>query len=333
MLKRNPTPLRLTSTDMSAVPASPAPELHGENLMAIGSGSLALRVIIHRTDISDRRPLVVINSVDYPMPPSEDFCERMWSAGYQVIFVERPGFGSSRGLPKELAKDYHIRSGAAVSTEAALILTLTRQLKLQDIVLLGMGSANPVCYRLARLCPEIELSVFSNAMFNQNIWGVFRPKWFQSMLRQTVSSKPGLYFATYGIKHQMRKAPLSFYRQLLQKSPGDLKYFEDNKSDFVKGSRLFRKIEAATFNYDLKMSLTHDQTLHDRFFEDVNAVILSGQETTELWQSELHKEADRLDLPVEYAPSGDLYAPYVSPDAFLNTIDRHSKSSRRKATV
>jgi hypothetical protein len=329
MLKHDPAPLHISAHEMNAEPAASIPDLHGEDLMAIGSGSLALRVVIHRTDISDRRPLVVINSVDYPMPPSEDFCERMWSEGYQVIFVERPGFGSSRGLPKELTKDYHIRSGAAVTTEAALILTLIRQLKLQDVVLLGMGSANPVCYRLARLCPEIELSIFSNAMFNQNIWGVFRPKWFQSMLRQTVSSKPGLYFATYGIKHQMRKAPLSFYRQLLQKSPGDLKYFEENKSDFVKGSRLFRNIEAATFNYDLKMSLTHDQTLHDRFFEEINAVILSGQETTDLWQEELQKEANRLGLPVEYAPSGDLYAPYASQDAFLKTIDQHTRSKKR----
>lgn len=332
MLKPKPHPMKFSSADTVLSATAPAPEAIGENLMQIGSGSLALRVIVHRTDISDRRPLVIINSVDYPMPPSESFCERMWAEGFQVIFVERPGFGSSRGLPKELTKDYHIRSGAAVTTEAALILTLIRQLKLQDIVLLGMGSANPVCYRLARLCPEIELSVFSNAVFNQNIWGVFRPKWFQSMLRQTVSSKPGLFFATHGIKHQMRKAPLSFYRQLLQKSPGDLKYFEENKADFVIGSRLFRKIEAATFNYDLKMSLTHDQTLHDRFFEGVNAVILSGEETTELWQAELHKEAERLGLPVEYAPSGDLYAPYASPDAFLTTIDRHSRAKQR-ATV
>lgn len=329
MLQREQiSPLIGNHTKMAAA-ARPAREAPGEDLMAIGAGSLALRVIIHGTDITDRRPLVILNSVDYPMPPSEEFCDRMWADGYQVIFVERPGFGSSRGLPKELSRDYYIRNGAAVTTEAALIYTLIRQLKLQNVVLLGMGSANPVCYRLARLCPEIELSVFSNAMFNQNIWGVFRPKWFQSMLRQTVSSKPGLYFATYGIRHQMRKAPLTFYRQLLQKSPGDLAYFEANKADFLKASRLFRNIEASTFNYDLKMSLTHDGLLHDRFFEGINAVILSGEETTELWQSEMNKEAERLSLPVEHAPSGDLYAPYVSPDAFLNTIDRHSKIKRR----
>ena len=79
----------------------PVRDTPGEDLMALGAGILALRVIIHRTDISDRRPLVILNSVDYPMPPSEDFCDRKWAEGYQVIFVERPGFGRSRGLPDE----------------------------------------------------------------------------------------------------------------------------------------------------------------------------------------------------------------------------------------
>ena len=203
----------------------------------IGAGRLALRVIIHREIVSDRRPLVIINSVDFPMPPSEAFCERMWAAGYQVIFIERPGFGSSKGLQKQLTSDRNIKSGAAVTTEAAVLFQMLEQLELKNIVLLGMGSANSVCYRLSRLHPEIELSIYSNAMFNQDIWGVFRPKWFQAMLRQTVGSKPGLYFATYGVKYQLRRAPLTFYRQLLQKSPGDLKYFEENKSEFLNASR------------------------------------------------------------------------------------------------
>lgn len=295
----------------------------------IGAGRLALRVIIHRETVSDRRPLVIINSVDFPMPPSEAFCERMWAAGYQVIFIERPGFGSSKGLPKQLTNDRNIKSGAAVTTEAAVLFQMLEQLELKNIVLLGMGSANPVCYRLSRLNPEIELSIYSNAMFNQDVWGVFRPKWFQAMLRQTVGSKPGLYFATYGVKYQLRRAPLTFYRQLLQKSPGDLKYFEENKPEFLNASRLIRNIEASTFNYDLKMSLTSDPLLHDKFFAGTNAVIMTGEETTELWQSQLQAEANRLNLPIVYAPSGDLYAPYASADTLLTTIDEHSKKRRR----
>lgn len=321
--------LKMSSPSASAADARPIQDESSTELTSIGSGSLALRVIIHRSKISELRPMVIVNSVDFPMPPSEAFCERMWAEGYQVIFIERPGFGSSPGLPRSLSSDQNIKSGAAVTTEAALIYALLQEMQLKNIVLLGMGSANPVCYRLARLHPEIELSIYSNAMFNQDIWGVFRPKWFQAMLRQTVGSKAGLYFATYGLKYQLRKAPLTFYRQLLQKSPGDLRYFEDNKPEFVKASRLIRKIDASTFNYDLKMSLSTDPLLHDNFFTGVNAVILSGQETTDLWQSQLEKEAHRLGLEVEYAPSGDLYAPYVSPEKLLKVIGDRSRARQR----
>lgn len=299
-----------------------------KEMVSIGHGNVALRVEIHGGRISDLRPLVIINSVDFPMPPSRMFCEKMGGAGYQVIFIERPGFGSSRGLPKVLLQDPQIKSGAAVTAEAALLSMLLRQLDLKNIVLLGMGSANPVCFRLAKLHSEIEISIFSNAVFNQDIWGVFSPTWFQGMLRQTVGSRAGLQFATYGVKHHLKKDPISFYRQLLQKSPGDLKYLEENKPEFLLASQLIRNIEASTFNYDLRMSLMADDQLRDSFFADVNAVIMSGRETTELWQSQLEMESERLALPVVYAPSGDLYAPYASPDTVLSTIDDFSRSQK-----
>ena len=129
---------------------------HKSELRPIGDGSIALRVVIHREKITDRRPLVIINSVDFPMPPSIEFCEQMWRAGYQVIFIERPGFGSSRPLPDVLLENAHIQSGATVAAEAALLCAMLRQLALKEIVLLTMGSANPVGYRMANLHPEIE---------------------------------------------------------------------------------------------------------------------------------------------------------------------------------
>ena len=299
--------------------------------MRIGAGEIALRVMIHRDRVSDRTPIVILNSVDFPMPPSHKFCEYMWAAGYQVIFIERPGFGNSKPLPSVLLEEAQIASGATVAAEAALLFTLLNQLELSRIVLLGMGSANPVAYRLAKLHPEIDLAIFSNAMFNQDIWGVFRPTWFQSMLRETVASSAGLKFAACGVRYMRKKDPLSFYRQILQKSPGDLRYLEANQHDFIWAGDLIRNINTATLNYDLRMSLSPDERLRDDFFQGLRAVIMSGQETTDLWKSQLVLEADRLSLPVVYAPSGDLYAPYASPDCLLSTIDEHSKSRQPAA--
>lgn len=303
----------------------------GTRLVPIGDGGIAVKVVIHRSDRSHLRPLVVVGSVDFPMPPSYEFCERMWASGYQVIFVERPGFGTTRGFPEVLLQEPYIRTGATVTTEAALLCMLLNQLELKDMVLLGMGSGNPVCYRLAKLHREITLSIFSNAVFNQRIWGVFRPNWFQAMLRQTLGSKPGLHLAVQGVKYKLRSNPLAFYRQILQKSPGDLNYFERNKPDFLCAGRLIRNISAPTFYYDLKMSLSPDELLHDHFFSEINAVTFSGRETTTLWQSQLEGEAKRLDLPVVYAERGDLYAPYASPDKLLRTIRLYGAKHKRRS--
>jgi len=298
----------------------------GAQIMHLNDSSIAMRVVIHREALSNKRPLVIVNSVDFPMPPSLSVREKLWMAGYQTIFIERPGFGSSRPLPDALLSDYLIKSGATVSAEAALLHTLLEQMQLKRIVLLGMGSGNPVCYRLAKMNANIDLSIFSNPMFNQNIWSVFRPSWFQRMLRETVVSRAGLKFAACGVKFQMRRAPLNFYRQILSKSPGDLRYLEANPDAFVSASRLFSNIEVDTFNYDLNMSLAEDEQLHDTFFAGLNAIIMTGEETTDVWKRELEAEATRLSLPVTYLPSGDLYAPYASPEGLIKTLRTHARS-------
>jgi len=301
----------------------------GAQMMHLNESSIApLRVVIHRETLSNKRPLVIVNSVDFPMPPSLEVREKLWLAGYQTIFIERPGFGSSRPLPDALLSDHLIKSGATVTAEAALLHALLEQMQLKRIILLGMGSGNPVCYRLAKMSANIDLSIFSNPMFNQNIWSVFRPSWFQRMLRETVVSRAGLKFAACGVQFQMRRAPLNFYRQVLSKSPGDLRYLEINPDAFVSASRLISNIEVDTFNYDLNMSLAEDERLHDAFFSGLNAVIMTGEETTDVWKQELEAEAKRLSLPVTYLKSGDLYAPYASPEGLIETLRTHGRSEQ-----
>ena len=66
-----------------------------ESLIRLVGSKISLRVMIYRGHVSSLRSLVILNSVEYPMPPSVEFCEHMWAKGLQVIFVERPGFGST----------------------------------------------------------------------------------------------------------------------------------------------------------------------------------------------------------------------------------------------
>ena len=291
-----------------------------ESFVKLNKSNIALRVMIYRGHISDLQPLVIVNSVEFPMPPSVAFCEQMWAAGLQVIFIERPGFGSSPSLPRALLTDQLIANGAAATAEAALLRRLIQQLGLENIILLGIGSANPVSYRLAMLDQNVALSIYSNVVFNKDIFDVFRPKWLQQMLRQTVQSRASVHIASLGIKFRMRRKPVDFYRLLMHQSDGDVSYLDANKADFVRAGQLFQSIEIPALEYDLRMSLTPDTLLSDGCFEGMNAIALSGTETPDHWQTQLNSEAERLAIPVAYAPRGDFLAPYASSDYFTALI-------------
>ena len=160
---RRPSPMR----ERASNPENEAREMES---IAIGATHLRLSVMIYRQTVSKLKPLLIVNSVDFPMPPSQQFCDQMWTAGYQVFFVRRPGFGCSPGLPDVLLEEEKVRAGAAVVTEAAILDQLVRALELEDIVLLGMGSANPVCYRLSLICPKISFSVFLTPCSTRISW-------------------------------------------------------------------------------------------------------------------------------------------------------------------
>lgn len=292
-----------------------------ERLLRLGVGSRCVRIVEDNGATAGCRPLVILNSLDFPMPPSLGFYETMRAAGFRVIFIERPGCGTSSPLPDVLLKSDIVTEGAASMAEAALLMELFRQLDLEDIVLMALGSANPVCYRLCLTCPRVSLSIFSNSIFNQNILDVFRPKWFQGMLGQTIQSRAGAQILALGIRYRLRQNLRSLYAQVLQKSAGDLACLEQNSTDFDRAGQLFQRISTPTIAYDLNMTLRSDTLLKDNVFEAVNAVALSGLETTDHWKSELEKEANRLSVDVAYVPHGDVYAPYASPQQFLELVE------------
>lgn len=293
------------------------------SLVKIDGGSIALNVMVYAKGASKLRPLVVLNSIDFPMPPSKGFCETMRLAGLQVIYIERPGFGCSRGLPEALLTNHAIETGAAVMTEAAVIQRLLSQLQLGEFVLLCMGSSNPVGYRLAKLNQKVALTVFSNAMFNQDAWSVFRPEWFQHSLKQAMRSRTAMKLSILGTKLALKRSPSLFYRQVLQKSAGDLKYFEANKQDFSAASLNYQNMTASMIAYDVRTSMQNDPSLSDNFFENDNCVTFTSIEADANWRRGLQAESERLSLPITFASEGDFFAPYLCPGHLIKTIEQY----------
>lgn len=288
-----------------------------------GLGSIELETMIHRRNEPGRRPLVIVNSIEYPMPPSAAFCELMWSHGLQVIFIRRMGYGRTPRLPKVLLTDTNIKNGVAVVTEASILARLLAHLELRSVVLLGIGSGNPTCYRLCKLYPEVSLSIFSNPVFNQDSWSGYKPAWFRTMLRQTVSTKNGIKIAAKGLRFHIKRDPEAFFRKMLQKSSGDRCYVRENRSDVLAACEVMQDLSSKTMYYDLAMSLRPDLTLVDRFFEGSVAVALSGQETTQEWLSETRKETARLALPMIQTPRGGMFVAYASPKSIIEIVEQY----------
>jgi hypothetical protein len=277
------------------------------DLFHVGKVRHALEAMVYGRQGEKLRPLLILNTVEFPAPPPVEYCEQMRAAGLQIIYVRRPGFGRSSPQP-------------SLHAQAISIVSLIRLLNLENVVLLGVSSSNPVAYRLPKMCDAISLSIFSNPVFNRDILSEFQPEWFQAMLRQAITSQAGLRIAMAGMKYALKRDPIGVYLDCCKKSWGDAEYIVRNPSDAINAAGLTRQVDLATLHNDICMSLRHDPALQDGYFEGHNAIALSGVETTETWQAGFESEAQRLGLPYHYGPSGDGFVALSSPDYLLNLI-------------
>ncbi len=296
-------------------------------LVRAGEEAFEFEVMIYGGELTTRRPLLVFHSIEFPVPPSSDFCDAMWENGLQVIFVRRAGFGKSSPLPRALIVDDVIRSGATATAEAVMMRRLIATLNLQNVVLLAMGSSNLVAYRLVKLAPEISFTVFANPVFNQDIFQVFTPNWFRTMLKQIVTSKSGLKVAIQGMKLLIRKDPIAFYNHIYQQNAYDLIYIQEHVEDYREAGGYALETDPAQLFYDAIMLLDHDPLLRDGYFDNTSGTILIGKDSSDYWRAQMRLEADRLGLPIVEAPKGDLFCAYASPETLLSAIKLNTQLS------
>lgn len=214
-----------------------------------------------------------------------------------------------------------------------MLRSLIAQLRLRNVLLMAVGSANPICYRLVHMLPDLERILFVNPLFNQDIMQVFEPVWFREMLRQIISSKSGLRVAEAGMKLMIKNDTLTWFRTILRKSPGDMAYVDAHSQDYEEAGRLGLKTSAGMLYYDANMCLMKDPLLKDGYFQGVNAAILIGADSTQLWRDEMAKEAQRLDLPLHLASDGDIFCAYASPEDVLRILREDVPGDRKKVQV
>ncbi len=292
--------------------------------VALGSGSIKIEVMDYAKDTANLQPLIVLSPLDFPFPPSVLFCEIMKQNGFRVVYIRRLGFGGTPALPSELLTEANIKNGAALMAEAALLLRVITQLNLQHSVLLGISSANAICYRLCLMHPDISLTVFSHPIFNQDTIEAIRPHWVQPMARQIIFTKRGMKLAASGLRYYIKRDPLSFYDQFYSKSSTDLKYRRENEEDFLAAAKFVNKITAETMFYEVVQTLTNDTFLRDGLFRGTQALVMAGSETTQRWLRSAESEAQRLSVPFVQGAKGGILAAYSSPEVLLRLIEEHS---------
>ena len=133
-------------------------------------------------------------------------------------------------------------------------------------------------------------------------------------------SRGGLKIAVRGLKALLRRDTHWFYRQFAQKSVGDQTYAKRNKADIEKAGLLLQRMSPKTFFYDLQTALIEETEWDPEITSQVNAVVLAGEETTQHFKYEIKREAERLGMPIVFAPAGDLFVPYASPETLLEIL-------------
>lgn len=309
------------------LPISSQTEFAGDarafKFVAPESGAIEIEVMDYVEGAANLQPLIILSPIDFPCPPSVAFCETMKRNGFRVVYIRRLGFGRTPALPRQLLTEANIKNGATLMAEAALILRVITYLNLQKCILLGISSANPICYRLCLMHPDISLTVFSHPIFNQDTIETVRPLWIQPIARQIILTKSGFKLAARGLRYTIKRNPLSFYDQLYSKSSADLKYRRDNEQDFLAAAQLVKEMAAETLFYEVFQTLTQDAFLKDGLFSNTSAVVLAGNETTKRWLSSAETEAERLSVPFVNAPQGGILTAYGSPETLLDVIGNH----------
>lgn len=254
------------------------------------------------------RPLVFLTSLEYAAAPPWGFCIDAATAGFGVFSIRRPGFGASD-------------PATCIDQQAAIIQSFLEEAGLENIILVAVGSANPVGARLAVRCPRITFSVFANCVFNRDVLAEFRPAWFGRLISQTIESRAGARISLGAIRQAGKQFGSQWlYQTCFQKSAGDVAFVKTYPREMSEAWEVGSAIAVETWQQELYPSLKEDPFLRDGLFSSLPALAVSGAETTDTWKEGFEAEAARLGVPVAYLGSGDVMAVYQSGTELLSLL-------------
>lgn len=254
------------------------------------------------------RPLVFLHSLEYANAPSWGFCVDAAAAGFGTLAIRRPGFGGS-----DRVED--------MDAQARIISAFFDEARLENIILVAVGSSCPAGYRLAVQSRRVSYTIYVNCVFNRNIMAEFRPQWFAPMLAQALKNPAGARLSLEALRQIVRTRSTGWlFESILQKSPGDLQFARAFLREVEQSWAIGSRVHPDTFREEIRASLEDDPFLTDGCLARYRGIALSGAETTDTWKAGFEAEAKRLGVPFGYLMSGDIFAAYQSAEELLDII-------------
>ncbi|MCU0731126.1 MAG: hypothetical protein MUE84_06015 [Hyphomonas sp.] len=205
--------------------------------------------------------------------------------------------------------------------QAIIIGHFLEEAGLENAILVSVGSACPVGYRVAMASPRVTYSVYVNCVFNRDVMAEFRPQWLGPIFAQALQNPAGARLSLAALRQIAGQFGAKwFYETFGQKSPGDVDFVSAYADDIEVAWQIGSAIQSDTFRDEMRYSLNDDPFLTDGVFARLRGIALSGIETTETWRSGFEAEAKRVGIPYGYLPRGDLFAAYQSASTLLDLI-------------
>lgn len=251
------------------------------------------------------RPLVWLQSLDYPMAPPWGLCVDAAEAGYGIISVRRPGFGDSAD-----ARD--------VDEEARLLSDFLEALKIEDAILIIEGTARRAGLKLALASPRVGFTVLARPAYSYNGFGDVEP-WMANLILQALQSWAGARLSLTAIKQFSRSSGDNWLYQHFFKRPSDAAFIKSHRRDVAEALNCLRGIEAETFRRELG-ALAPDDSLIAGYLAELPCLAVIGADTHPDWRAGFEARSADLGVATAILPQGSYFALYQNSTAFLQLL-------------
>lgn len=251
------------------------------------------------------RPLIWLQSVEYPMAPPWGFCVDAAEKGFGVVSVRRPGFGGTSPV-------------SSVAEEVRLLGAFLEDAGFEDAVLIVEGTARPAGLRLAMENPRIGFTVLARPAYFAGSFADLDP-WFRDLLLQALQTRAGAAVSLAAIQQIGRTAGYSWLYENIFRIEGDLAFVRGFQRDIAEAWGCLRAISADTFKMNLG-ALAPDPSLTPGCLSGLNAVAVIGRDTPEPWRVGFEARSEELGIKTAFMPKGSIFALHQNPDALLGLV-------------